>query len=98
MSGHSHCEQQYTFRDEADGYKASEEIAEGNDLLQGNEQREENDPKQVHHAAHKQQRHQWPAATDAIRAVTKARALANPAHRGESRHVSSQIQTASGTG
>jgi hypothetical protein len=29
------------------------------------------DPKQVHHAAHKQQRRHCPAAADAIRAMTK---------------------------
>jgi hypothetical protein len=47
--GHSHCEQPYTFRGEADPNEASEENAEGNDLLQENKQREDNDPKQVHH-------------------------------------------------
>jgi len=62
----------YAFRDKAYANNASEETAEGNDLLQENEQREDKNPKQVHYAAHKQQRHQWPAAADAIRAMAKA--------------------------
>src|SRR5438132_12378355 len=40
-------------------------------FLQEDKQRQERDPKHVHHAAHKQKCHQNPAAADAINSVAK---------------------------
>src|SRR6516225_11131467 len=41
-------------------------------FLQKNEQREKRDPKHVHHAADEEQRHENPAATHAVDAMTQA--------------------------
>ena len=61
--------------------RSARSTAAGQQLLGRDEQGQPGDPQQVHHPADEQQRHQQPAAADAIGAVEQAEARTRPSAR-----------------
>src|SRR5262245_39864260 len=59
-------------RGTSDSGGARDPASDRSNFLQKDKQRDQRDPKHVHYPAHKQKRHQNPAAADTITSVLKA--------------------------